>query len=335
MSKLVSIMIPTYNAQTTIKGTLISILAQTYKNLEVVIVDNASTDNTVNVVHQFDDPRLKIIINPVNLGAEGNFNRCIELATGDYIAIYHADDIYEPTIIEEQVAFLEMYPEAGGVGTMAAIIDENGITKGELKIPTELISKAPPLYEIKDILPALLKYGNSFLICPSMMARHDVYKNEIKKWREELFKSAADADVWLRIAEKHKLGIINKKLIRYRHSTSHFSYQYNTLRTIRGDGFLVFDYYVNKYNDILTAQDRENYRFSEKKDEIIRAIHHSLKHEYNNAKLLLKGLLDRDILKLGIKNVRNMKIYFAGIMLTIGLKIGLGYAIAKILKKFY
>jgi len=335
MSKLVSLMIPTYNAAKTIEQTLDSILQQSYTNLEIVVIDNASSDNTGALLQRYNDPRLKIIINKTNIGAEGNFNKCIDLAKGDYIAIYHADDIYEPTIVEEQVTLLERYPEAGGVGTMATIIDENGAKKGELQVPTELISSKPHLYEIKNILPVLLKYGNSFLICPSMMLRNDVYKNEIKKWREELFKSAADTDVWLRVAEKHKLGIINKKLINYRHSTTHWSFQYNYLRTTRADGFLVFDYYVDKYKTLLTAEDKVNYHFSEKKDEIIRAIHYSLKHEYSNAKLLLKGLLDKDILKLGIKNIRNVKIYFAGIMLMIGLKIGLGYTIAKILKKFY
>jgi len=89
---LVSICIPTYNAKKTVVQTVQSILNQTYKNLEIIIVDNASTDNTLDLLQKFKDPRIKIYKNIKNIGAEKNFSRCIELAKGKYIAIFHADD---------------------------------------------------------------------------------------------------------------------------------------------------------------------------------------------------------------------------------------------------
>ena len=83
----VSICIPTYNSATTIGETLNSILSQTYQDLEILVVDNASEDNTVKVAQEFVDPRIRIYENETNLGGEGNFNRCIALAKGEYIAI--------------------------------------------------------------------------------------------------------------------------------------------------------------------------------------------------------------------------------------------------------
>lgn len=333
-NKLVSIMIPTYNAAGTIRQTLESILRQSYTNMEIVIVDNASTDNTVEIARQYNDLRLKTIVNETNIGAESNFNKCIELAQGDYIAIYHADDVYETDMVAKEVAFLNTYSEAGAVFTMGNIIDEKNKIIGKLSLPRKL-QKDSPIYTLTEILSSLLENGNSFLICPTVMTRRDIYKNQIKKWREELFGSAADMDVWLRILENHPICILNEPLINYRHSTTHWTYNYNKLRTKRDDGLYVYDFYINKYKKLLPANDIANYQFLTKKDDILRAIHHILKYEYNDAKLLLKGLFYRDILKLGMQNTRNMKIYFAGVILVLGLKIGLGYFIAKILKQFY
>ena len=100
---LVSICIPTYNVEKTIAETLNSIIDQTYKNLEIVISENASTDNTLSLLDKFNDPRIKIYRTSKTIIAEQNFSRCIELATGDYIAIFHADDLYNSNMVEKQV----------------------------------------------------------------------------------------------------------------------------------------------------------------------------------------------------------------------------------------
>ena len=125
-SPLVCICIPTYNAEKTIRETLVSVVNQRYSNLIILVVDNASTDGTLAVVETFSDPRISIHRNEVNVGGEGNFNRCIQLARGKYTAIYHADDVYEPQMVERQVAFLEANPDAGVVFTAASLIDDNG-----------------------------------------------------------------------------------------------------------------------------------------------------------------------------------------------------------------
>ena len=90
---LVSVCIPVYNGEQTIEKTIESVLKQTYKNLEIVVLDNCSTDNTREVVGSFDDARLKLVVNERNLGMMGNWNRCFDYASGKYMIIMCADDI--------------------------------------------------------------------------------------------------------------------------------------------------------------------------------------------------------------------------------------------------
>ena len=78
-------------------------------DVEWIVVDNHSSDATVTIVESFSDERITLHHNSVNLGGEGNFNRCIALARGKYTAIYHADDIYESEMVAAQVAFLEKH----------------------------------------------------------------------------------------------------------------------------------------------------------------------------------------------------------------------------------
>jgi glycosyltransferase involved in cell wall biosynthesis len=129
---LVCICIPTYNSACTLKDMLLSILSQTYRNLVVHISDNASTDDTLKVIESVADHRVHIHRNATNVGAEENFNNCIRLAQGKYMAILHADDLYEPQMLECQVAFLENHVEAGAVFTAASVINETGKRFGEI-----------------------------------------------------------------------------------------------------------------------------------------------------------------------------------------------------------
>lgn len=100
---LVSICIPSYNSGEFVKQTLETILAQTYQNIEIIVVDDVSKDNTAEIVRSFNSPKIKFSINEKNLGVVDNWNRSIELASGEYIKIMGADDLLVPTCIEEQL----------------------------------------------------------------------------------------------------------------------------------------------------------------------------------------------------------------------------------------
>jgi glycosyltransferase involved in cell wall biosynthesis len=318
----VSICIPTYNASRTIGATLESVLAQTYPNLVINVVDNNSSDDTVVVVQGYEDSRITLHRNPVNLGGEGNFNRCIELATGKYTAIYHADDIYEPDMVASQVEFLEKHSDASAVFTEASLIDEDGKLIGEIRQP-EQVAKAGPLHAFPEIFKAVLEHSN-FLICPSVMAHTAVYQNDIKFWRGEMFGSSADLDVWLRMAVRGPIGILARKTMRYRISSHQYSAQIR-LNVERAPFFKVTDHYLAQENvkKILTRRDRMNYARLERRDRVMRATNALIAEQPDSAKALCPSMMSFDAVRAALSTRRGAAVFALSVFIKVTMTLGL------------
>ena len=114
-SPLVSVILTTYNGEKYIAETLQSVLNQTYTNLEIIIVDDASTDKAVEIIKSFNDDRIKLYINETNLGIGYNTNRALSLATGEFIMMQDHDDISSPSRAELQLKCLIDHPESNGI----------------------------------------------------------------------------------------------------------------------------------------------------------------------------------------------------------------------------
>jgi glycosyltransferase EpsE len=129
INPLVSVIIGTYNGSKWIQRAVDSMLNQTYQNLEVIICDDASTDNTYQLLHELynTDSRVKIIKNPVNSGLNITLNNCIEHSLGEFIARMDDDDYSHPERIEKQMDFFSHHEEYSIVGTSINYFDENGI----------------------------------------------------------------------------------------------------------------------------------------------------------------------------------------------------------------
>lgn len=303
VSPLVCICIPTYNAAATIRETLASILAQTYTNLVVHVSDNASTDDTLKLIESIADQRIIIHRQKENIGAEGNFTNCIQLATGKYTAIFHADDLYKVDMVAKQVAFMESHPEAGAVFTEADMIDECNKKIGAIMFPGDLTSLGDQV-SFADIFKSVLRYSN-FLICPSAMLRTDVYLDEITAWRGSLFGTGADLDVWLRVAKQHNIGILPERLMCYRISATQGT-QALRGRTTRGDFFRVIDHYLAQdgIKAMLTPRDLNNYSRLERTDKSVRAANLFLQERLGEAKILCKEIFVRDALSAAVESRR-------------------------------
>jgi len=328
----VCICIPTFNAANTIVETLNSLLNQTFQNINYILVDNCSTDGTLDLVKAFDDKRLTIVKNSHNLGGEGNFTKCIELAQGTYTAIYHADDIYEPTMVEEQVKFLESHPAANAVLTEAMIIDEFGNITGNLSLPAK-IRKNAPIFTFDEIFKAVLKHSN-FLICPSAMVKTEIYKKEIQAWRGSLFNSSADLDVWFRILLLGPIGILPKKLMRYRISGQQGSASVR-LNFERADFFKVIDFYLtqNRIKEALTSQDQRNYLSLERRDLAMRSVNLFILGNKEAVIKLCPPLLNGDIWLDAFRGKRGLGVLIAVLGLRMMPMMGLGGVASSFFKK--
>ncbi len=123
---LVTIGIPTYNrADSFLKQGLSSALNQTYPNIEIIVSDNCSTDNTEAVVKHFDDPRIRYFKQEVNIGSVNNSNFCLSQARGDYFLLHHDDDLIDPDFLETCMKAVNYSTDIGIIRTGTRIIDND------------------------------------------------------------------------------------------------------------------------------------------------------------------------------------------------------------------
>ncbi len=113
MNKLVSVIIPAFNVEKYITATVQSVTGQTYKNIEIIIVEDCSTDSTKSLIEVLakNDSRIRLLFHPKNVGLASTRNTGLASARGEYLCIFDADDIMVPEKIEKQVQFLESHPE--------------------------------------------------------------------------------------------------------------------------------------------------------------------------------------------------------------------------------
>lgn len=314
---LVCICIPNYNNEKTISETLDSIVNQTYQNIIIKIFDNASTDNSVDILREYEKKyeNIKVFENKINIGGEGNFNRCIENMEGEYSAIYHSDDVYMNDIIEKEV-FAMKNNDISAVFTNGFIINEYSDNIGEYKIPLEIQLNKNELIEVtfQELIKSIIQNGN-FLICPTVMSKTETYKNLIKRWDSSKYRTAADLDVWLRFAQYKRIAIINEKLIKYRRSTNSFSFRRTRNRIQLADFFLVMDDYINKKNVILSEYILQGYQYSKFRDQVV------IERNSVRNKIILKDnkmpLLNKNIILYSWTSLKNFKFYLAGCLFTL------------------
>ena len=210
---LVSICVPTYNSARYLRPCLDSIVAQTYRNVEVIFSDNASTDETISILQEYVQRYgLALSQNTANIGAGANFNKLIGLARGEYIALYHADDVYAKTIVEDSVHALNNDASIGLVGTLGTVIDRGGKFQYDIQLHEEIRELNKTVYSFDE---ALLGAIRNMFVTPTIMVRAKAYQ-ELGGFDQQKYKSACDYEMWLRIARKYRVAIIDKNLINYR-----------------------------------------------------------------------------------------------------------------------
>jgi glycosyltransferase involved in cell wall biosynthesis len=207
-SPAVSVVIAAFNAEGTIGETLESIGAQTFRDFEVIVVDDGSTDGTAKVVQDKAEniPALECI-GQANLGQPAARNRGISASRGRYVAFVDADDVWMAGKLEKQVRYFEGHLEAGLVYSDAEFFnDASGKTLCRL-------SDKCRLYE-GDVLEQLLL--RSFIASPTPMVRREVFDESGLFDESRAVAFGEDWNMWLRIAERRLFGVIREPLARVR-----------------------------------------------------------------------------------------------------------------------
>jgi len=193
---LVSICIPTFNRANHITDALNYAIQQTYSNVEILVVDNCSTDSTMQICQQFKqkDSRISIYQNDTNIGACANLNRCVELAKGEYIKFLLSDDIILPTCVERMMEIFEKFPTVKLVACREDRIDNVGtvVSKDLPPIETGLISGRKT---IKDNLYSNGFFSN-FIATPSGVLIKTI---DFASGFDPSMHWALDLELWLRI----------------------------------------------------------------------------------------------------------------------------------------
>ncbi|MCX6701647.1 MAG: glycosyltransferase family 2 protein [Candidatus Zambryskibacteria bacterium] len=202
----ITVFIPLYNNEKYIGKTIESILKQTYQDFEILIIDDKSTDKSVEIVMSYNDPRIRLMHNDKNEGVVYTRNRGLEETHTDYIAILDSDDISLPTRLEEQIKFLETHHDFALVGTWTEIIDSMGNKTGVVwknDISPEMI-------------PMILLFQNCFSQSSVMIRMKAVEQNRYRSPDTD-----EDYDLWIQISKKWKMWNIPKILTQYRtHQTN-------------------------------------------------------------------------------------------------------------------
>ncbi|HQV77029.1 MAG TPA: glycosyltransferase family 2 protein [Chitinophagales bacterium] len=264
-----SILIPVYNAEKFISKTIDSVLAQTYTDWELIIVEDKSTDKSFDVLKQYEaqyPEKIKVFQNEANLGMMLNWNTGIDLCKSELFVKLDADDIWLPTFLEKSIAVLDKYPEVGLVFTKYVNIDEqdNIIPGTEIMLP-DFANEQPfstiPLVQLgqKRMLSySILRQGLSVM-------RSNIFEI-IGKYQfliTEETQAATDTEFYYRFGMHFNIFCINETLYKYRvHKTSisrlDFENQLSSQKEFELKTAIINYYYKNKKIDELQYKQNIN-----------------------------------------------------------------------------
>lgn len=226
--KLVSVIVPVYNAEKYIVATLQSVIGQTYQNFELLIVDDGSPDRSIELCRQFIDPRIKIICQQ-NRGVAAARNHGIRLAQGDYIAFLDADDLWFPTKIAKHVAHLERSTSIGVSYSYSTLIDANGTPLGLYQLPqTQNIT--PINFLLRDPIGSGSNLVARRAVLDAIKFPVEINGVVTQSYFDEdrQLNPSEDTECWLRMSIESDLKFegIPEVLIQYRLHSGSFSHQF-------------------------------------------------------------------------------------------------------------
>jgi len=212
----ISIILPVFNSEKYLHESIGSLLAQSYRDFEIIIWDDGSTDTTPKIIANYCDSRIKIFRNATNQGLFKTLNLAINKAQAKSIRLWSYDDIMKPRCLQREIEFHQQHPEIGMSYCARDIIDRSG----------KVLMNAPEDKTPEIIFPALAAqimfyYGSIAGNISTVMMKKKVL-DDIGLFREDMQQSA-DFDMWVRISAKFPIGFIRASLIYLRQHIDQFS----------------------------------------------------------------------------------------------------------------
>lgn len=203
----VSVIMPVLNGERYIRAAIESILQQTWSDLELIVINDGSTDETGVILSSYNDPRLCVLTHEHSQGIARSLNNGIQNSTGRYICRMDADDIAMPTRVEQQLAYLEKNPAVAMVGCNTILIDSGGRTIGTEEYPLS-----------DEAIKAIMWVHNPFAHGTVAMRRSVLDEIGVYSTR---FLHNEDYDLWLRILSRFEAANLPDRLLQRRiHGTS-------------------------------------------------------------------------------------------------------------------
>jgi glycosyltransferase involved in cell wall biosynthesis len=208
----VTVLLPVHNGARFLRASIDSVFEQTFRDFELLVIEDASTDETPSILASYGDERLRVLRNEGNLGLTPTLNRGLREARGEYIARQDADDLCDPRRLAVQVGYLDAHPPIALLGSGYRRIDEAGREIGIRKVPTDALS-------IRWRLLFLNAFPhNSIMLRSSILAEVGTY--------DESFPYGEDYELWSRIARTHEVAAINEPLVSCRRVRSSLTATY-------------------------------------------------------------------------------------------------------------
>jgi glycosyltransferase involved in cell wall biosynthesis len=200
----VTVLLPVYNGAAYLAKAIESVLAQTYDDFELLIIDDASRDDSVDVVRSFEDPRIRLLLNDANLGQVGTVNRGLDEARGRYVARLDQDDTSLPRRLELQVRMLDSEPEVAVAGGWVEVVDPDGRVVETLRGATA---------GLPELVAQILLHRVPIAHSAVMFRRDEVVA---LGGYDATYRLAEDQDLWRRLAlERREARIVPEVVLRY------------------------------------------------------------------------------------------------------------------------
>lgn len=235
----ISVCIPTYNHARFLPDAIGSVLSQTRGDFELIVLDNASTDDTGEIVRRYAaaDPRIRYRRNEANVGPVRNFNLCLEAASGDLVKILCSDDVLEPECLERSAGILETHPEVSLVATARRVVRED-----LSPVRTIGYSVGPVLERGHRVIGKCLWHGNLIGEPTAVMFR----RSHAARGFDPAYRQMVDLEMWFHLLERGDFAFIPEPLCRFRQHGGQQTRDHVSRGDFYDDFGKLFDEYIRK-----------------------------------------------------------------------------------------